>query len=119
MTPGRFFTLLLYPPTHCVILRHVMIFINIGLLKFIIIAGTRPSTIASDEQMMNADSSGSRKRKHCECGFKLTGLSTYHQAEHKRSKWHPTISWFNQGRIEKEGMQLSITPVGYRNIYCY
>ena len=25
----------------------------------------------------------------------------------------------HQGRIEKEGMQLSITPVGYRNIYCY
>ena len=40
MTPGWFFTLLLYPPTHCVILRHVMIFINIGLLKFIIIDGT-------------------------------------------------------------------------------
>ena len=39
--------------------------------------------------MMNADSSGScRKRKHCECGFELTGLSTYHQAEHKRSKRH-------------------------------
>ena len=66
---------------------HVTRFIN-----FIIIADTHPSLIAHARrsvsiQTMSADSR-SRKRKHCECGFELTGLSTYHQAEHKRSKRH-------------------------------
>ena len=92
VTLGRFFTLPLYPPTHYVIIRHIMIFMLRGSLIFIIIADTHPSLIAHARrsvsiQTMSADSR-SRKRKHCECGFELTGLSTYQQAEHKRSKRH-------------------------------
>ena len=87
-----FYIASLYPPTHYVIIRHIMIFILRCSLIFIIIADTHPSLIAHARrsvsiQTMSADSR-SRKRKHCECGFELTGLSTYHQAEHKRSKRH-------------------------------
>ena len=86
-TPGWIFTLLLYPPTASLYVM-VMIFIINWLLIFIIIGSTRPSRNNRSLFAMASSGSGSRKRKHCECGFELTGLSNYHQDEHKRSKRH-------------------------------
>ena len=79
-------------PTHP--LRHNTSYNDIHVTRFINIhyncrytPFTDCSRTTVSIQTMSADSR-SRKRKHCECGFELTGLSTYHQAEHKRSKRH-------------------------------